>query len=111
MFISRAAAVWPRPGQQVGHQGLSVPILNQVYALAEIRRLEIHKLLKSWDGAILNFPNFPIDEYDDNVEKVARTVRALWQIPPGPVTNVTKAIEIEGGVIFEYDFGTRQIDG
>ena len=92
-------------------QSLSVPILNQVYALAEIRRLEIQKLLKSWDRAVLTFPNFPIDEYDDNVEKVARTVRALWQIPPGPVTNVTKTIEKDCGVIFEYDFGTRQIDG
>ena len=92
-------------------QSLSVPILNQVYALAEIRRLEIQKLLKSWDGAILNVPRFPIEEYDDDVEKVARTVRAQWQLPPGPVTNVTKAIEKAGGVVFEYDFGSRQIDG
>ena len=92
-------------------QNISAPLLHQVYAIAEIRRIEVQKLLKSWDRNKLDFPQCPIDEYDDNVEKVARTVRALWQIPPGPVSNVTKAIEKEGGVVFEYDFGTRQIDG
>ena len=92
-------------------QSLSVPILNQVYALAEIRRLEIQKLLKSLDGTILEFPSYPIEEYNDDVEKVARTVRAQWHIQPGPVTNVTRTIEKAVGVIFEYDFGSRQIDG
>ena len=57
------------------------------------------------------FPQLPVDEYNDDVEKIARSVRALWNIPPGPVTNVTKTIEKFGGVIFEYDFGSRQIDG
>ena len=92
-------------------QNLSATVLYQVYALAEIRRIEIQKLLKSWDRKNMGFPAFPIDEYDDDVEKVARTVRALWQIPPGPVTSITKAVEKEGGIIFEYDLGTRQIDG
>ncbi|MCH8014666.1 MAG: ImmA/IrrE family metallo-endopeptidase, partial [Candidatus Dadabacteria bacterium] len=92
-------------------QSISALILHQVYALAEIRRIEIQKLLKSFDETKQGFPKFPIDEYDDDVEKVARTVRAQWQIPPGPVNNVTKIIEKERAVIFEYDLGTRQIDG
>lgn len=92
-------------------QNINAPILHQVYAIAEIRRIEAHKLLKSWDRDNLSSPQFPIDEYEDNVEKVARTIRALWQIPPGPISNLTKVIEKEGGFIYEYDFGTRQIDG
>ena len=60
-FFTRAASIEGPSISESFHrkrQNLSVPILNQVYALAEIRRLEIQKLLKSWDGPILNFPNF-----------------------------------------------------
>ena len=92
-------------------QSMSANALHRMYALAEIRRVEIQKLVKSWQGPDLGFPRYPVDEHDDNPEKIARTVRALWQIPNGPVFNVTKTIEQAGGIIFGYDFGTRQIDG
>ena len=92
-------------------QNITAPVLHQTYALAEIRRIEIQKLFKSVDDSNPSFPKFPLDEHDDDVEKIARTIRALWQIPPGPVSNLTKVIEKERGVIFEYDLGTRQIDG
>ena len=92
-------------------QNIKAPVLHQTYALAEIRRIEIHKLFKSFGDSNPSFPEFPLDEHDDDVEKIARTIRALWQIHPGPVSNLTKVIEKERGVIFEYDLGTRQIDG
>ncbi|MBQ11120.1 MAG: hypothetical protein CMJ45_06185 [Planctomyces sp.] len=92
-------------------QAISTNTLHQVYALAEIRRIEIMRLLRSSNQQEWKFPLFPIEDFDDDPEKVARTVRATWQIPPGPIFNVTKAIERAHGVVFGLDFGTRQIDG
>ena len=92
-------------------QAISASTLHRVYALAEIRRIEILRLLRSSNRQDWKFPSYPIEEYDDDPEKIARTVRASWQIPSGPIFNVTKTVERANGIIFGLDFGTRQIDG
>ena len=90
---------------------MSVSVLNQVYALAEIRRLEIAKLLSSWDADCPPVPFFPIEEYEDDPPKIARTVRAVWQVPLGPIFNLTRTLEQNGCIIVAHDFGSRAIDG
>ena len=74
--------------------------------------MEVDALRDSLEG-VFNFPAFPfypIEEFDYDVEKVARTVRAAWQLPSGPVFNVTRIVEENGGVIVAHDFDSR-IDG
>jgi Zn-dependent peptidase ImmA (M78 family)/DNA-binding XRE family transcriptional regulator len=92
-------------------QKLSATKLNKIYALADIRRTEISKLLRSWNLPEVDFPRMPIDEFDEKPEKIARTVRALWALPTGPIHSMTQVIEDAGGVIVQHDFDTRQIDG
>ena len=90
---------------------MSVALLNQVYALAEIRRLEILKLLESWEADTPTVPFLPIEEYEDDPPKIARTIRAVWQVPLGPIFNLTRTMEQNGCIIVGHDFGTRAIDG
>jgi Zn-dependent peptidase ImmA (M78 family)/DNA-binding XRE family transcriptional regulator len=87
--------------------------LHHIHAQAAIRLLSIQDLLRSWEdtGDDVNIPKMPIDQYDWKPEKIARTVRALWQLPPGPVMSMTEVIERFGGIIFVCDFETSQIDG
>ena len=92
-------------------QSVSATVLHQVYALAEIRRRDCMKLLNAWQSPDIPFPQYSIDDFEANPEKIARTVRALWQVPMGPIFSMTKAIERAGGIVFEFEFGTRQIDG
>lgn len=42
---------------------------------------------------------------------VANELRRLWQIPDGPICNITDCIEGAGGVVFSCDFNTPAIDG
>ena len=84
--------------------------LDQVYALAEIRRLEIQKLLE-WERPESYVPSYPIELYDDDPAKVARTVRATLGVPGGPIFNMTRTLEEAGCVVVAHNFGTRQIDG
>ena len=84
--------------------------LSQVYAMGETRRLELEKL-SEWNGVKCSILEYPIDFYDDDPEKIARTVRASLNLPAGPVFNLTKTLEDAGCVIVSHDFGTRQIDG
>ena len=90
---------------------MSVALLHQVYALAEVRRLEIAKLLQSWDSECPAVPLFPVEEFEDDPPKIARTVRAVWQVPLGPIFNLTRTLEQNGCIIVAHDFGTRSIDG
>lgn len=92
-------------------QSLSVNKLHQMHAMAETRRLEAEILLRSWNGYETTVPEYPIDFYDDDPEKIARSVRRLMEIPPGPIFNLTRVLEQNGCLIFAHNFGVRQIDG
>lgn len=92
-------------------QAVSALVLHRVYALAEMRRRDCIKLLNVWQSPDIPFPQYPVEDFEANPEKVARTVRALWRVPMGPIFSMTKAIEQAGGIVFQFDFGTRQIDG
>jgi Zn-dependent peptidase ImmA (M78 family) len=48
---------------------------------------------------------------DGRIDRIAQEVRNVWRLPPGPVRNVTAAIENAGGVVFVMDFETDLIDG
>ena len=93
------------------HQGVGIGKLDQIYALAEIRRLEFAQLLESWNEPIEGIPIMPIAEFDEDPQKIARTVRAYWQLPQGPIFNMTQTIEQCGGVAFAHNFGTLHVDG
>ena len=87
-------------------------VLDRVYSEAVVRRMEFDALREALDG-VFNFPPFPfypIEEFDYDPEKIARTVRAAWQLPAGPVFNVTRTIEENGGIVVAHKFDNR-IDG
>ena len=87
-------------------------VLGKNYADAAIRRMEIDALREALDGVfkLTPFPFYPIEEFDYDPEKIARTVRAVWQLPEGPVFNVTRTLEENGGIVVAHKFDPR-IDG
>ena len=91
-------------------KAMNASSLNKVYALAEVRRIEIMKLLRS-TGEYDPIPIMPIDEYDDDPCKIARTVRAHWNLPNGPIENITRTVERNGCIVVGHPFDIRHIDG
>ena len=93
-------------------QKLGAKALHRIHAQAAIRLLNIQDLLRSWpkEDEEEGIPKMPIDQYEDDPEKIARTIRALWQIPPGPIFNVTEVVERSGGIVIVCKFETQQID-
>ena len=102
-------------GSEIFHRKrarIPVGVLDRVYADATVRRMEIEALREALEG-VFHFPPFPfypIEEFEYDPEKIARTVRAAWDIPAGAVFNVTRTIEENGGVIVAHRFDNR-IDG
>jgi Zn-dependent peptidase ImmA (M78 family)/transcriptional regulator with XRE-family HTH domain len=92
-------------------QGVPVAQQKQIQAQVNILRMRIDRLLRGAEIVCENsFQPLDIDEYDGNVEKIARVTRAAWRLPAGPIANLTHEIERAGGVVVRCTFGTRRID-
>jgi Zn-dependent peptidase ImmA (M78 family)/transcriptional regulator with XRE-family HTH domain len=91
-------------------QNLSNEIIDRLHAQINIRRMHLVRLLKSVEIKNNLFRPFDIDEYDGKIEDIARNVRASWMLPNGPIKNLTKGIEDAGGIVIEFDFGTKKVD-
>ena len=84
--------------------------LHRLHAIAAVQQMHLDILLRSWEGDE-TFPSFPIDEFEGNPRRIAQTLRAIWNVPPGPIFNITDLVESAGAIIISFDFGTRDIDG
>lgn len=96
---------------------LSAKLLGRIVAEMNIRRMHVQRLSLSYDIKSNHFiPEIDMDEYQGrtrkrpSLEDVARSVREAWMLPAGPVANVTRLIEDNGGIIIPCDFGSDLID-
>ena len=92
-------------------QSLPARKLYRAHALAETRRLEITTMLKSLDIEPSPLPQYDVELFEDDPEKIARSVRVAMNIPPGPVFNLTETLERSGCMVVAHDFGSYQIAG
>ena len=86
-------------------------ILRRLLALINIRRIQIRRLLLSTELSTANrFHRLDIEDHGGDVERIAQMVRVSWSMPPGPVTNLIRAIEDAGGIVIRCDLGTDKVD-
>ena len=112
-FFRRNTTLLGTGGDAVYHrkrQSMPTKALYHAHACAEIRRLEITTLLQSIGEDVPMLPEYPVDFYEDPA-RIARTMRAAMNIPPGPVFNLTATLERNGCVVVAHDFMSHHLDG
>ncbi|AHJ69357.1 helix-turn-helix domain-containing protein [Granulibacter bethesdensis] len=94
-------------------QKLSKSSYEEIISKSRIIRLSIEDMLNSVEITPQRrpLPSIDIDDYNGDVESVALAIRQMWQIPRGPIQDVTSIIESAGIIVFRMDFGTNLIDG
>jgi Zn-dependent peptidase ImmA (M78 family)/transcriptional regulator with XRE-family HTH domain len=92
---------------------LAVKDQDAVHGLAEVFRLNLKALLASveLEPSLPSLPAIDPDEYGRDIEEIARVLRQRWQLPKGPVEDLTRLAERAGIIIFAFDFGTELMDG
>jgi Zn-dependent peptidase ImmA (M78 family)/transcriptional regulator with XRE-family HTH domain len=92
---------------------LAVKDQDAVHGLAEIFRLNLKSCLESveLDPMLPPLPSIDPDENGRDVEGIARMLRQRWQLPKGPVSDLTKLAEDAGIIVVSFDFGSELIDG
>ena len=94
-------------------QRKQVPMHLQRKVQAEINvlRMQVERLLRGVEiDTEGRFSPIDADLYDGDAARIAAIVRAAWQLPLGPVANVTASIESAGGIVLECSFDTSLID-
>lgn len=93
-------------------KGIPQKELMKINAGINIDRIRIPKLLRSIDLPELNVPYYDIhsDSRFKSAFDVARAVRQAWNIPRGPIENVTSILEEAGILIVGCNFNTRLFD-
>ena len=79
--------------------------------MAEIRRLEVMTMMETLGTEFPVIPEYPVELFDDDPAKIARSVRNQMNVPPGPIFNLTEILERRGCVVIAHDFKSRRIDG
>ena len=94
-------------------QRQSVPMQaqRQIQAKINILRMQVDRLLRGVEiDSEYAFEPMDVEAFDGNAERIAQLLRIAWQLPLGPVGNVTTAIENAGGIVLKCNFGTSKID-
>lgn len=85
---------------------------KRISGVVNILRLGLNALLSSIEVEhSRRLPQFLIDEFDGSPADAARAVRATWNVPDGPIANLTELVESAGVLVIPCDFGCRAMDG
>ncbi|MFZ5635614.1 MAG: helix-turn-helix domain-containing protein [Pseudomonadota bacterium] len=84
---------------------------KRISGVVNLLRLSLKRLLNSVElEPSRPLPFFKIDEYGESPEHVARALRGTWNLPDGPIKNITALIESAGVIVIPCDFGSAAMD-
>jgi Zn-dependent peptidase ImmA (M78 family)/DNA-binding XRE family transcriptional regulator len=84
--------------------------LDAIEAQMNIRRIHAARLFKSYEMDTERFPAIDLENLGWTAQQAAQHIRGLWMLPRGPVENLTEAIEANGAVVVQIQFGTDLLD-
>jgi Zn-dependent peptidase ImmA (M78 family) len=85
--------------------------MDQIVAELNVRLMHLRRLLQAVDvESSFALPNLPVEQFGDP-ERVAGLVRAQWQMPTGPVQNLTRILEAAGVIVVHSTLGGSAVDG
>ena len=91
-------------------QDISNKTLDRIHAQVNIITMSLNKMLRGVEIGENEFRSLDIDEFSGDASEVARAVRAMWNVTPGPIRNLTRIVEYARAIVIPFDFGTNRID-
>ncbi len=85
---------------------------KNIQSKVNLHKIALKKMLDAVAiNPVLKLFNIDLKREAKTATEAAKSVRSTWNIPDGPIQDLTKLIEHAGVVIIECDFGTKYIDG
>ncbi|ABE62174.1 protein of unknown function DUF955 [Nitrobacter hamburgensis X14] len=88
------------------------PEVHRIIAELNIRIMHLRRLLDATDlDPVRKLPRFDSDSYGNDPAAIADLVRRFWQVPEGPIEDLTALVEDAGIIVAHSDFGGSSISG
>lgn len=86
--------------------------LHRVVAELNLRVMHLRRLMEPSEfEPVRKLARFDSDSYGNDSETIANMVRRFWQVPPGPIADLTALVEEAGVVVAHSDLGGSSISG
>ena len=85
---------------------LPASVRDRIEAEARARMLDLGALVRDHGSLASEIP----PREGRNPADLARTLRTMWGVPPGPVANLVELLERHRVFVMEFDFGTDLLD-
>jgi Zn-dependent peptidase ImmA (M78 family)/transcriptional regulator with XRE-family HTH domain len=92
------------------HKILPARLKARIDSHANLHRMRIQKMLRSVDLVESKVVERSLGEHD-SPEEIARAIREYWQIPRGPIQNLTETLENAGMITIKSPLDTRHFSG
>lgn len=84
---------------------------KKIHALVNVLRLQYKLMLNCIDlDSKRKLPKLYLEDYADSPAKIAQALRAFWNLPDGPIRDLTDTVESAGVLVIPCQFGTRAMD-
>jgi Zn-dependent peptidase ImmA (M78 family)/transcriptional regulator with XRE-family HTH domain len=84
---------------------------KRIHSAVNIVRIGLKQMLSQVEvESRKRLPKLDKDDYGGDARRVAHAVRDFWQLPDGPIANVTALLESAGIIVVPLDFGSRSMD-
>lgn len=114
-FFEQNDSVYPFGASTFYHrrqQSVPSAVLRRIEAKVNVYRFHIVRLLRSTDLDLRNrFRRIDAGEHRGKIETIAGLVRAGWRVSPGPIPNMVRLVEDNGGIVIRFHFGTAKMFG
>jgi Zn-dependent peptidase ImmA (M78 family)/DNA-binding XRE family transcriptional regulator len=94
-----------------GNSQVTARNVDMITAELNFRLIHLRRFLNNVDlNRSIDIPRLDVEQYNSPAD-IADTVRRHWQIPSGPIKNLTRFLERGGAVIGYSDFGGAGVSG
>lgn len=90
---------------------VGVTQVNAIRARVNLYRMRIEVLLRAGEPIDPRIALADLAKDALSPAKAAQRLRVYWNVPPGPIANLTEVIERAGVLVVPFDFGTASVDG
>ncbi len=91
---------------------VTVREIDKIIAEINVRVMHLCRMLEAVEYAPQsNVPRLDPDDYNGDIERIAALVRAHWLLPPGPIENLTAAVERAGVIVVHSTMGGSSVSG
>jgi len=91
-------------------QAVPTGVLNQIHAHVNILRIHVARLLRAVELPECRIPSLELSDFKGGASEAARAVRAVLNLPAGPIPNVVRVVEDAGGLVIPCAFGAYEVD-